>query len=207
MSPTTCTSNRSLLALLIASSFCSSAAAFTTKIVLRTTSKNVVSIGGLRLDAASAMMELNDSNYARLLSGDTPVLIDACAPWCGPCRLIEPVIHRCAEKWKSSLAVVKFNVEGQNPNLKLDMLLEGVMPRSLPSLILFHKSKAITVHNGVITDDQLEEFIRQNIPATTTTTKIPEAILKTTTNNPKKSGFVSLGFSQPDDYMLQQGMF
>ena len=65
------------------------------------------------------MMDLNDENYAKLLNGQKATLVDACAIWCGPCKLIEPVLDRCATKWSETIEMAKFDVEAKNPNLKV----------------------------------------------------------------------------------------
>lgn len=137
----------------------------------------------------AAIIDMNDSNFAALLGSNKPVLVDACAPWCGPCKLIEPVIRRCADNWDATLVVARFDVEGKNPNLKVELMLQGVMPKSLPSLILFYNQKAITTRNGVITDDQMKEFLKTNLP----TQSKPET--------QKEAGFLSFA-STDDDYML-----
>jgi thioredoxin 1 len=141
---------------------------------------------------------LEDANYRQLFDGDKPVLVDACAKWCGPCKLIEPVLKRCAQK-RSDLIVGRFDIEGGHDELKVELLLKGVMPRSLPSLILFHKNQAITIRKGVITDDQLEAFLLENMPQAVTPRQSPRPVAAT--NQKKKAGSISFA-SQVDDYML-----
>jgi thioredoxin 1 len=142
--------------------------------------------------AAGTVIDLNDSNYAAVLGSDKPVLVDACAPWCGPCKLIEPVLNRCAAKWDDTLVLARFDVEGKNPDLKVELMLQEVMPKSLPSLILFDKQKAIATRNGVITDDQLEEFLKTNLSTQKKTSK---------PKTQKEAGFLSFTTAN-DDYML-----
>jgi hypothetical protein len=77
--------------------------------------------------------------------------------------LIEPVLNRCAKK-RSDLIIGRFDVGRGHDDLKVELLLKGIMPRSLPSLILLHKNQAITIRKGVITDDQLEAFLLENMP-------------------------------------------
>jgi thioredoxin 1 len=151
-------------------------------------------IHGIGPLAAGTIIDLNDSNYAAVLGSNTPVLVDACAPWCGPCKLIGPVLNRCADNWDGALVVARFDVEGKNPDLKMELVLQGVMPKSLPSLILFEKEKAITTRNGVITDDQMEEFLKTNLPTQQKKTSKPKTH--------KEAGFLSLASSTNDDYML-----
>jgi thioredoxin 1 len=147
---------------------------------------------------AGTVVELDDSNYVKLFKGDTPVLVDACAPWCGPCKLIEPVVERAAKSWGESLVVARFNVEARNPNLKMEMLLQQVMPTSLPSLILFHGEKALVFRNGMISDEELSEFLESNLPQKEKLQKVP------TRSGTKSPGMISFA-SQGDDYMLTDG--
>lgn len=136
----------------------------------------------------ASMVDLGDSNYEQMLaSNDKAVLLDACAQWCGPCKLIEPVLHRCAEKWTVSLDIVRYDVD-KNPNVKMELLRQNVMPRSLPSLVLFKEGKAIAQRSGVITEEELDLFLEMHLRAKT----------------PKKNtgaGFVSFS-NDRDDYML-----
>ena len=72
-------------------------------------------------------------------------------------------------------------------------MFAGVMPQSLPSLILFHKEKPITTHNGVIMEEQLDELLASNIQTVKTKQSDPM--------HERKPGFVNLGV-HADDYML-----
>jgi hypothetical protein len=75
-------------------------------------------------------------------------------------------VRQETEEW-ADLIVGRFDIEGGHDDLKVELLLQGVMPRSLPSLILFHKSQqAITIRKGAITDDQLEAFLLKHMPET-----------------------------------------
>mmetsp|Transcript_50805 Transcript_50805/g.75294 ORF Transcript_50805/g.75294 Transcript_50805/m.75294 type:complete len:177 (+) Transcript_50805:99-629(+) len=137
---------------------------------------------------SAALLDLTDSNHEELFGGDKPVLIDAYAPWCGPCKLIEPVVSRCAKEWNDSLVVTRYDVDAENPKVKMAMLLDKVIFSKLPSLVLYHKGKAIASRSGLINDDQLDDFLKVNLRVT----------------KPEKqsgSGFVNFG-SMRDDYAL-----
>mmetsp|Transcript_9673 Transcript_9673/g.24115 ORF Transcript_9673/g.24115 Transcript_9673/m.24115 type:complete len:232 (-) Transcript_9673:1275-1970(-) len=118
------------------------------------------------------VVPVTDSNYRELFQGEKPLLLDACAPWCGPCKLIEPLLEQCAEDWKDSLVVGKFDVEdaaGKNGNsrdLKVELILQGAMPQALPALILVHNNKVLDTWKGVISPDQLQEMLEKNIVET-----------------------------------------
>jgi thioredoxin 1 len=142
------------------------------------------------LDYYNAMISLTDTTYEKLFKDDEIVLVDACAQWCGPCKLIEPVLDRCMRKWEGILRVAKFDVEAKNPNLKLEFLLQDVMPKSLPCLVLFRDGKAIAKHNGVITDEELDEFIETNLQCTAASLQRDQGVIQV---GPKKqAGMISL---------------
>jgi thioredoxin 1 len=141
---------------------------------------------------------LNDSNYKQILfadSYDKAVLVDACATYCGPCKLIEPILEKCAEKWQDSLTFIKFDVEAPTPNLKVELVLQNAMPRSLPCLLLFRNGKVITKHKGVITEEELDSLLAAHLG---------DVVVPTTKTKFKGAGYVSMALrdDSADDYML-----
>lgn len=159
------------------------------------------------------MIDLHDGNYQQILGGSIPVLIDAYAPWCGPCKLIEAVLERCAERYSStsssssssrSLIVARYNVERKDCiNLKLELALQGVIPKALPTLILFHKNHALNKIEGLVTDDILDDYLHQtfsnvwNEKEGSATTASAAAVSK------RETGKVHFGgMNSSDDYML-----
>lgn len=153
------------------------------------------------LNMALDMEHVVDSNYRQVFKNgngsNKAVLLDCAATWCGPCKLIEPVLERAQEKWSNQIDLYKFNIDDPNiiKDTKLELVLQGVMPQALPSLILFHDGKAIANHKGVITDDELDDFIENNLPI-----EVRYNMSKNTSN--KAPGFVSFASKESDDYML-----
>ena len=88
---------------------------------------------------------------------------------CGPCKLIEPLLEQCAEDWKDSLVVGKFDVEdatgknGKSRDLKIELILQGAMPQALPALILVHNNKVLETWKGVISPTELQEMLEKHI--------------------------------------------
>jgi thioredoxin 1 len=81
---------------------------------------------------AGSIPEVMDSNFqAEVLESDVPVLVDFWAPWCGPCRMVAPVVEEIARERGEALKVVKLNID-DNQNTAIQF---GVM--SIPTLILF----------------------------------------------------------------------
>lgn len=131
---------------------------------------------------------------------------------CGPCKLIEPVLDQCAQTWKFSLVVGKYDVESQNDELKVELLLLGVMPQALPALILIHKNKVLTTWKGLIRPDELntmlEEFINNSKYATVQEmTTVASSNRRTAVVDAprRKSGLISFAtVGAGDEYMLRQ---
>jgi thioredoxin 1 len=81
---------------------------------------------------AGSIPEVTDSNFqAEVLESDVPVLVDFWAPWCGPCRMVAPVVEEIARERGEALKVVKLNIDdNQSTAIQFNVM-------SIPTLILF----------------------------------------------------------------------
>ena len=96
-----------------------------------------------------SVITLTKENFeAEVLRSETPVLVDFWASWCGPCRMLSPVVDEVAEE-TSSAKVGKINVDEQ-PELAAQF---GVM--SIPTLIVFKNGQAAETSVGVVPKDQI----------------------------------------------------
>ena len=94
---------------------------------------------------------------ADVLQNDKAVLLDFWAEWCGPCKMIAPLLEEVAVSHADKLAVVKLNVD-ENPNTAQKF---GI--RSIPTLILFKDGEVQAQKMGAMPKSQLDEFLDTNL--------------------------------------------
>jgi thioredoxin 1 len=100
---------------------------------------------------AGAVTEVNDDNFqAEVLEADRPVLVDFWAPWCGPCRMVAPVVEEIANERADNLKVVKLNIdENQGTAVAYDVM-------SIPTLIVFNHGQVVKKVIGAYPKRRLE---------------------------------------------------
>jgi thioredoxin 1 len=100
---------------------------------------------------AGTVAEVTDSNFqAEVIESDVPVLVDFWAPWCGPCRMVAPVVEEIAEERGEQLKVVKLNIdENQNTAIQFNVM-------SIPTLIVFRNGAVAKTVVGAYPKRKLE---------------------------------------------------
>lgn len=105
----------------------------------------------------STVKEISDKNFEQevLEVKAGPVLVDFWAPWCGPCRMMAPVLEEVATKYDGKLQVKKLNVD-ENPNFASKYNI-----RSIPTMIIFKEGKPVSQQIGYVPVEKLSQDLEK----------------------------------------------
>lgn len=99
-------------------------------------------------------LDLDDSNFAQTINKYPLLLVDFWAPWCGPCRMMSPIINQVGKEYIGKLVVGKVNVD-ENPNISGQF---GIS--SIPTLILFKRGQAVNNIIGSVSKSRIDEMVK-----------------------------------------------
>lgn len=96
------------------------------------------------------------ASFTQLIKGDTPVLVDFYADWCGPCKMMAPYLEEVAQKMKGKVKVIKVDVD------KNQQASQKYAVQSIPTLILFKDGQIKWRQAGVVDPNTIMNQINQN---------------------------------------------
>jgi thioredoxin len=107
---------------------------------------------------AGNILDLNSGNFKTTVeTGTTPVLVDFWAPWCGPCRVIAPILEEVAKEFEGKVRVAKVNVD-DSPDIASQFGVRGI-----PTLILFKDGQIKGQVVGVSPKDNIVSLVQKNL--------------------------------------------
>ena len=106
------------------------------------------------MNAPKTPVHLDADTFDSTISkSETPVLVDFWAPWCGPCRMVAPILDRIAEKYSGRLLVAKLNTD-DHPAIAQKFNITGI-----PTMIFFDKGQAVKQLVGALPENRLSDEI------------------------------------------------
>jgi thioredoxin 1 len=107
---------------------------------------------------SEAIQSVTDATFETdVLASPVPVLVDYWAAWCGPCKMIAPMLDESAQSYEGQIRVAKINVD-ENPGIP-----SRYHVRSLPTLMLFRNGQPVATKVGALSRSQLSAFIEDNV--------------------------------------------
>jgi len=99
----------------------------------------------------------DDTFETNVIKADKPVLVDFWAEWCGPCKMIAPILEQLAGEYEGRLEIAKLDVEAaQNTAMKYGI-------RSIPTLMLFKDGVVQAQHVGMLSKEQLSQLLDEKL--------------------------------------------
>jgi thioredoxin 1 len=108
-------------------------------------------------ETTHAVRQITDAQFDELVNAGKPVFIDFWAPWCGPCRIIGPIVEELAPSYAGKAEITKMNVD-ENP-----MVAQRYGVTSIPTLMMFKNGKIVDRAVGAMPKAQLQQFIEKNL--------------------------------------------
>jgi thioredoxin 1 len=98
-----------------------------------------------------------EKTFSELIKGEKPVLVDFYADWCGPCKMMAPILQDLKRRMGDAIHIITIDTE-KNPDVAIHYQVRGI-----PTLILFNKGHILWQQAGVMQAAQLEQIINQKL--------------------------------------------
>lgn len=98
-----------------------------------------------------------NTTFSELINSDTPVLVDFYADWCGPCKMMNPILKKLKKEMGEKLNIIKIDAE-KNADAAIKYNVRGV-----PTMLLFHEGQILWQQSGVVQLPQLKSIIAQKL--------------------------------------------
>lgn len=108
-------------------------------------------------DYSFPYLKNNNMTFQEIINQDKPVLVDFFAEWCGPCKMMAPVLQKVKSSVGDAATIIKIDVD-KNPQVAATHHVQGV-----PTLMLFKEGKLLWRQSGVVPPNELEKVIRNHI--------------------------------------------
>jgi len=107
---------------------------------------------------SDAIIQLSDESFEKeVINAELPVIVDFWAEWCGPCKMIAPILEEVAKESAGKVIIGKLNVD-ENAETAPKYGIRGI-----PTLLMFKDGKVVATKVGALSKTQLSEFIDANI--------------------------------------------
>jgi thioredoxin 1 len=104
------------------------------------------------------VLHTSDSTFEQdIINAELPVLLDFWAPWCGPCKMIAPILDEVAQEYTGKVVVAKLNID-ENPAQPPKFGVRGI-----PTLMLLKSGQVVATRVGALSKSQLTDFLNSNL--------------------------------------------
>ena len=103
------------------------------------------------------IIDLNSSNFDQIISAETPTLVDFWAEWCGPCKVLGPIVDDVAPEFDGKVKFTKLDIDA-NPATAPKYGIRGI-----PTIMVFKNGELAATSVGVLTKSELTNFLNENL--------------------------------------------